>query len=98
MGNNLPKPIARSVLYETHLKGFTADPSSGVKNPGTYKGLIEKIPYLKELGVTSVEFLPIQEFDEYENTNVNPRTGEKIQIKASKNVRFKSGAKLKESL
>lgn len=72
-------PLRQSVLYETHLKGFTADPSSGVKNPGTYKGLIEKIPYLKELGVTSVEFLPIQEFDEYENTNVNPKNGERLK-------------------
>ena len=72
-------PLRQSVLYETHLKGFTADPSANVKHPGTYKGLIEKIPYLKELGVTSVELLPIQEFDEYENTNVNPKNGERLK-------------------
>ena len=71
-------PLRQSVLYETHLKGFTADPSSNVAHPGTYKGLIEKIPYLKELGVTSVELLPIQEFDEYENTNINPQNGERL--------------------
>ena len=72
-------PLRQSVLYETHLKGFTADPSANVKHPGTYKGLIEKIPYLKELGVTSIELLPIQEFDEYENTNVNPKNGERLK-------------------
>lgn len=67
-----------SVIYETHLKGFTADKSSNVKYPGTYKGFIEKIPYLKQLGITSVEFLPLQEFDEYENANVNPKTGGRL--------------------
>lgn len=72
-------PLRQSVIYETHLKGFTAHKSSHVKHPGTYKGLIEKIPYLKELGITSVELLPIQEFDEWENTNVNPKTGERLK-------------------
>lgn len=64
-----------SIIYETHVKGFTADKSSGVKFPGTYLGFTEKINYLKKLGITSVELLPMQEFDEYENTNVNPKTG-----------------------
>src|SRR5574344_1095454 len=68
-----------SVIYETHLKGLTANPNSGVKHPGTYRGLIEKIPYFKELGVTSIELLPIHEFDEYENANVNPKTGERLK-------------------
>lgn len=54
--------LDKSIIYEVHLKGFTAHPSSGVKNPGTYLGFIEKIPYLKELGITAVELLPIQEF------------------------------------
>ena len=67
------------ILYESHLRGFTASSNSGVAAPGTYKGMIEKIPYLKKLGVTSVEFLPIQEFDEYENANTNPRTGERLK-------------------
>lgn len=72
-------PLNKTIIYEMHVKGFTADKSSLVKNSGTYKGLIEKIPYLKELGITAVELLPIQEFDEYENTNVNPRTGDRMK-------------------
>ncbi|MDB5049227.1 MAG: glycogen debranching enzyme GlgX [Fibrobacteres bacterium] len=52
-------PMAESILYEAHLKGFTAHESSGVKHPGTYLGFVEKIPYLKELGVNVVELLPI---------------------------------------
>lgn len=72
-------PMNKSVIYETHLKGFTASPTSGVQNAGTYKGFIEKIPYLKQLGITAVEFLPICEFDEYENGNTNPRTGDPLK-------------------
>src|SRR5690606_4405732 len=53
-------PMAEMILYETHVKGFTADPSSGVKDPGTYLGFIGKIPYLKELGVSAVELLPVR--------------------------------------
>lgn len=71
-------PMYKSVLYETHLKGYTASPTSGVQNPGTFKGFIEKIPYLKELGITSVEFMPLFEFDDDENNNINPKTGEKL--------------------
>ncbi len=70
--------LRNTIIYETHLKGFTASPSSRVQYPGTYKGLVEKIPYLKELGITSVELLPIQEFDGFENTNINPRTGDRL--------------------
>jgi isoamylase len=55
-------PLEKLVIYEVHLKGFTAHPSSGVRQPGTYLGFIEKIPYLKDLGVNAVELLPIQEF------------------------------------
>ncbi|MCK5393326.1 MAG: glycogen debranching enzyme GlgX, partial [Candidatus Omnitrophica bacterium] len=55
----LPKiPSEKLIIYETHVKGFTAHPSSGVKNKGTYLGFIEKIPYLKMLGINAVEFLP----------------------------------------
>ncbi|MBQ2529304.1 MAG: glycogen debranching enzyme, partial [Treponema sp.] len=72
-------PASRSIIYEVHAKGFTAGKSSGVENPGTYDGFIQKIPDLKDLGVTSVELLPIFEFDEYENTNENPRTGERMK-------------------
>ncbi|MFA7692903.1 MAG: glycogen debranching protein GlgX [Candidatus Hydrogenedentes bacterium] len=57
-------PIQDLVIYETHVKGFTYGNDSGVKHPGTYRGLIEKIPHLKALGVNAVELLPIQEFGE----------------------------------
>jgi len=53
-----------TVIYEMHLRGFTQDPSSCVHSPGTFLGLIEKIPHLQSLGVTAVELLPIFEFDE----------------------------------
>ncbi len=59
-------PIEDLVIYEMHVRGFTQDPSSGAKYPGTYAALHEKIPYLKELGVNCVELLPIFEFDEWE--------------------------------
>ncbi|MDA8122653.1 MAG: alpha-amylase family glycosyl hydrolase, partial [Deltaproteobacteria bacterium] len=55
-------PLEKLILYEVHVKGFTAHPSSGVANRGTYLGFIGKIPYLKELGVNAVELLPIQEY------------------------------------
>nr|WP_091236403.1 glycogen debranching protein GlgX [Anaerobium acetethylicum] len=57
-------PAEDLVIYELHTRGFTIDPSSGVKNPGTFDGLTEKIPYLLELGVNAVELMPIFEFDE----------------------------------
>jgi glycogen operon protein len=61
----LGRPFAGTVIYELHVRGFTRHPSSGVapEKRGTYAGLIEKIPYLKELGITSVELLPIFQFD-----------------------------------
>lgn len=71
-------PLNRTILYEAHLRGFTASETSQVSAPGTYKGFIEKIPYLKELGITAIEFLPVFEFDEDENGNINQRTGEKL--------------------
>ena len=55
-------PFEKLIIYEAHLKGFTAHSSSGVANPGTYLGFIEKIPYLKSLGINAVEFLPLHEF------------------------------------
>lgn len=57
-------PLEDTVIYEMHVRGFTKDASSGVKCPGTFAGIYEKIPYLKELGVTAIEFMPIFEFDE----------------------------------
>jgi glycogen operon protein len=66
------------VIYELHLRGFTRHPSAGVAHPGTYLGLIEKIPYLVDLGVTTVELLPLLEFDETENFRRDPATGERL--------------------
>lgn len=60
------RPMSETIIYEMHVKGFTKSPSSGCKNPGTYAGVIEKIPYLKELGVNAVELLPVFDFDETE--------------------------------
>ncbi|MCL2154510.1 MAG: glycogen debranching protein GlgX [Leptospirales bacterium] len=67
------------IIYELHVRGFTAHNSSAVSAPGTFMGLAEKIQYLKELGVNAVELLPIHEFDEFENTNINPITGERLK-------------------
>ncbi len=63
------------IIYEMHVRSFTRHPSSGVKHPGTFAGIREKIPYLKELGVNAIELMPIFEFDEFENSRPNPVTG-----------------------
>jgi len=62
--------LADSVIYEMHVRGFTQHDSSGVHKPGTFSGLVEKIPYLKSLGITAVELLPIFEFDERDPNHV----------------------------
>jgi glycogen operon protein len=63
-GDKPPKhPWSRTFIYEAHVRGFTIHPSAGVGHPGTYLGMVEKIPYLKSLGVTAVELMPVQEFD-----------------------------------
>ena len=72
-------PLRFSVLYEAHIRGLTKHPDSGAAYPGTYKGIIEKIPYFKDLGITSLEFLPIQEFYENEFKRTNPRSGETLR-------------------
>jgi glycogen operon protein len=72
-------PMEDSIIYELHVRGFTCHPSSGVAHPGTFAGLAEKIPYLKDLGVTAVELLPIHEFDENDCPFTNPRTGERLR-------------------
>ena len=66
------------VIYELHVRGFTRHSSADVSRPGTYAGLAEKIPYFQELGVTTLELLPIFEFDETENPRRNPRSGERL--------------------
>ena len=75
----LARPLRFSAIYETHVRSLTLSPTSGVGHPGTFRGVIEKIPYLRDLGITAVELLPVQEFDELENTRTNPRTGERLQ-------------------
>ncbi len=72
---HLRRGLADTVIYELHVKGFTASPTSGVKNPGTYLGVIEKIPYLKSLGVTAVELMPIHEFPTESHTGERPERG-----------------------
>jgi glycogen operon protein len=79
-GDDFPPltPLEDSVIYELHVRGFTCHPSSGVAHPGTYLGMVEKIPYLKWLGVTAVELMPVFEWDECDCPFSNPDTGEKL--------------------
>ncbi len=70
----------KTVIYEIHVRGFTQDTSSGMEiNSGTYTGIIRKLPYLKELGITAIELLPIAEFDENDNDKRNPETSEMLK-------------------
>jgi isoamylase len=74
-------PLRHSVIYETHVRGLTLHPSSrrlGVTHPGTFRGVAEMIPYFRKLGITAVELLPVQEFDEYEVQRTNPLNGKKL--------------------
>jgi isoamylase len=71
-------PQNELIIYEMHLKSFTADASSQVEHPGSFLGCIEKIPYLKDLGVNAVEFLPLFEFNEGEYLRYNPFTGQRL--------------------
>jgi glycogen operon protein len=77
------QPLRRSwestVIYELHVRGYTVHPSAGVSFPGTYRGLVEKIPHLKDLGVTAVELMPVQEFNESHLLRINPQTGERLK-------------------
>ncbi|MEA1997366.1 MAG: alpha-amylase family glycosyl hydrolase, partial [Gemmatimonadota bacterium] len=72
-------PPEDSIIYELHVKGFTRHNSSGAAHPGTFQGLIEKIGYFRELGVTAVELLPVHEFNENELIRTNPATGEMLK-------------------
>ena len=76
-GDDLPleTPVNDLVIYEMHVRNFTCGAASGVKHPGTFAGIAEKIPYLKELGVNCVELMPIHEFDEFENYRSSPVDG-----------------------
>jgi glycogen operon protein len=79
-GDQPPRhPWSKTVIYETHVRGFTIHPKSGVDHPGTYRGLMEKIPYLTTLGVTAVELMPVQEFNETSVTRRNPQTSQSLR-------------------
>ena len=71
-------PLVDSIIYEMHVRGFTVHETSMVANPGTFAGLVEKIPYLKQLGVTAVELLPVNEFEEADTDRANPFTGQQL--------------------
>jgi isoamylase len=68
----LRRPMEEMIIYEMHVGGFTRHPSSGVQHPGTFSAVIEKIPYLKELGITAVELLPVMQFDAKEVLRMAP--------------------------
>ncbi len=74
----LGRPLADTIIYEMHVRGFTRHPSSGVAAPGTFKGVVEKLPYLKSLGINAVELMPVAEFVETGNIRRNPKTGERL--------------------
>lgn len=69
----LKRPLNETVIYEMHIGGFTRSSSAGVAEPGTFAGVVEKIPYLKELGITAVELLPVFEYDDTEIRDVDGR-------------------------
>lgn len=71
-------PMEDLIIYELHVRGFTQHPSSKVNYPGTFNGIYEKIPYLKQLGINCIELMPIAEFDEYQNSFINPFTLEPL--------------------
>ncbi len=75
----LAVPLADSIIYELHVRGFTRHASSGVAHPGSFRGVVEKIPYLRELGVTAVELMPVTEFEECDNPRTNMLTGEPLR-------------------
>ncbi len=73
-------PPEDQIIYEMHVRSFTRHDSSGIKEShrGTFAGIRDKIPYLKELGVNAIELMPVYEFDEFENSRPNPETGETL--------------------
>lgn len=77
--SNPRTPLEDTVIYELHVRGYTVHPSSGVEHPGTYLGLMEKVTELKSLGITAIELMPVDVFDENDCPFVNPMTGEKLR-------------------
>jgi isoamylase/glycogen operon protein len=78
-GDRHPKiPLEQMIIYEMHTRGFTIHPSSNVNNKGKFLGIIEKIPYLKSLGINAIELMPIHAFNECEYYKVHPKTKEPL--------------------
>ncbi len=74
----LNRPMNKTIIYEMHVRGFTKSPSSSCQNEGTFAGVIEKISYLKELGITAVELMPIFDFDRKEVKQISPSDGKPL--------------------
>ncbi len=72
-------PLSQTVIYELHVRGFTQKSAADLSAPGTYKGIVERIPYLRELGITAVELMPVTEFDENDNFFRDPDTGRPLK-------------------
>jgi len=75
----LNTPLHETIIYEMHVRGFTRHQSANCSFPGTFRGICEKVDYLKELGITAVELMPVTEFDENDCTFQNPETGEQLK-------------------
>ncbi len=75
----LNRPFNETIIYETHVRSLTYYPNSQAEHPGTYRGVVEKIPYFLELGVTAIELLPIHLFNEWEFTRYNPVNNERLR-------------------
>ena len=78
-----PIPYENMVIYKVHPRGYTMQKTSGVRAKGTFQGLAEKIPYWKELGITSLELMPSYDFEEYPS-----KTGEKDRYGYDKTIRY----------
>jgi isoamylase len=79
-GDHPPRlPASETIIYETHVRGCTIHSSSRVAHPGTYRGLQEKIPYFQSLGITAIELMPVQEFNENELLRLNPLNGQRLK-------------------
>ncbi len=74
----LKTPLAETIIYELHVRGFTKHPNSQTTAPGTFAGIIEKIDYLKDLGVTAVELLPVTAWDETDTPFKHPESGARL--------------------
>ena len=81
-----PIPYENMVIYKVHPRGYTMQKTSGVRAKGTFQGLAEKIPYWKELGITSLELMPSYDFEEYPS-----KTGEKDRYGYDKTIRYQEG-------